>query len=89
MGSSITEAVPSLGKACAPCQGGLGHNMDARAGLGFFYLNLIVDIQQHRRMGVCERESADLAAALIRQAVLAEGCIAVRPLVLHADNGSP
>ena len=34
------------------------------------------------------RESADLAAALIRQAVLAEGCIA-RPLVLHADNGSP
>jgi hypothetical protein len=37
---------------------------------------------------VHERESADLAAALIRQAVLAESCIA-RPLVLHADNGSP
>ena len=28
------------------------------------------------------------AAALIRQAVLAEGCT-LRPLVLHADNGSP
>src|SRR6056297_1603253 len=35
-----------------------------------------------------ECESADLAATLIRQAVMAEGCIA-RPLVLHADNGSP
>jgi hypothetical protein len=36
---------------------------------------------------VHERESADLAAILTRQAVLAEGCI-LRPLVLHADNGS-
>ncbi len=27
-------------------------------------------------------------AALVRQAVLAEGCV-LRPLVLHADNGSP
>ncbi|MET4103461.1 transposase InsO family protein [Roseovarius sp. MBR-78] len=35
-----------------------------------------------------ERESADLAATLIRQAVLGEGCT-LRPLVLHADNGSP
>jgi len=35
-----------------------------------------------------ECESADLAATLIRQAVMAEGCLA-RPLVLHADNGSP
>jgi hypothetical protein len=37
---------------------------------------------------VHERESADLAAILIRQAVLAEGCL-MPPLVLHADNGSP
>ncbi len=34
------------------------------------------------------RESAELAAAPIRQAVQAEGCI-TRPRVLHADNGSP
>ena len=56
----------------------------------FFYLYLIVDI--FSRKIVCwevhERESADLAAVLIRQAVLAEGCT-LRPLVLHADNGSP
>ena len=37
---------------------------------------------------VHERESADLAAALIQKAVWAEACIS-RPLVLHADNGSP
>ena len=59
------------------------------AGL-FFYLYLIVDI--FSRKIVCwevhERESADLAAIVIRQAVLAEGCH-LRPLVLHADNGSP
>ena len=56
----------------------------------FFYLYLIVDIFSRKIVGweVHERESADQAAVLIRQAVLAEGCIA-RPLVLHADNGSP
>ena len=56
----------------------------------FFYLYLIVDIFSRKIVGweVHERETADLAAVLIRQAVLAEGCIA-RPLVLHADNGSP
>ena len=59
------------------------------AGL-FFYLYLIVDIFSRKIVGweVHEREGADLAAALIRQAVLAEGCT-LRPLVLHADNGSP
>jgi len=56
----------------------------------FFYLYLIVDIFSRKIVGweVHERESAELASALIRQAVLAEGCI-MRPLVLHADNGSP
>jgi transposase InsO family protein len=56
----------------------------------FFYLYLIVDNFSRKIVGweVHECESADLAAVLIRQAVLAEGCIA-RPLVLHADNGSP
>ena len=56
----------------------------------FFYLYLIVDIFSRKIVGweVHERESADLAAILIRRAVLAEGCT-LRPLVLHADNGSP
>jgi putative transposase len=56
----------------------------------FFYLYLIVDIFSRKIVGweVHERESAELAAILIRQVVMAEGCIA-RPLVLHADNGSP
>jgi putative transposase len=56
----------------------------------FFYLYLIVDIFSQKIVGweVHERESADLAAILIRQAVLAEGCL-MRPLVLHADNCSP
>jgi putative transposase len=56
----------------------------------FFYLYLIVDIFSRKIVGweVHERESAELAAILIRQMVMAEGCIA-RPLVLHAENGSP
>ena len=56
----------------------------------FFYLYLIVDIFSRKIVGweVHERESADLAAIVIRQAVLAEGCH-LSPLVLHADNGSP
>ena len=59
------------------------------AGL-FFYLYLIVDIFSRKIVGweVHEREGAELAAVLIRRAVLAEGFIA-RALVLHADNGSP
>ena len=56
----------------------------------YLYLYLIVDIFSRKIVGweVYERESADLAAVLIRQAVLAEGCF-MQPLVLHADNGSP
>ncbi|OSP51604.1 IS3 family transposase, partial [Pseudoruegeria sp. SK021] len=56
----------------------------------FFYLYLIVDIFSRKIVGweVHDRETSDLAARLIRQAVMAEGCI-TRPLVLHADNGSP
>jgi putative transposase len=56
----------------------------------FFYLYLIMDIFSRKIVGweVHDRESAELAAGLIRQAVLAEGCL-MRPLVLHADNGSP
>jgi len=56
----------------------------------FFYLYLIVDIFNRKIVGweVHERESADLAATLVREAVLAEGCF-MQPLVLHADIGSP
>lgn len=56
----------------------------------FFYLYLIVDNFSRKIVGceVHECESANLAATLIRQVVLAEGGI-VRPLVLHANNGSP
>ena len=55
----------------------------------FFYLYLIVDIFSRKIVGweVHEREGAELAAVLIRQAVLAEGCT-LRPLVLHADPNS-
>ena len=56
----------------------------------FFYLYLILDIYSRKIVGweVHERESADLAASLVQRAVWAEGCT-TRPLVLHADNGSP
>ena len=52
----------------------------------FFYLYLIVDIFSRKIVGweVHEREGAELAAVLIRQAVLAEGCT-LRPLGLQAD----
>jgi putative transposase len=55
-----------------------------------FYLYLIVDIFSRKIVGweVHEREAAELAATLIQKAVWSEACIA-RPLVLHADNGSP
>jgi putative transposase len=56
----------------------------------FFYLYLILDIFSRKIVGweVQECESAELAADLVRKAVWAEGCL-TRPLVLHADNGSP
>jgi len=47
------------------------------AGMFFYlYFYLIADIFSRKIVGweVHERESADLAAILIRQAVLAEGC---------------
>ena len=56
----------------------------------FFYLYLIVDLYSRKIVGweVYECESTEYAAQVVRRAVLAEGCID-RPLVLHADNGSP
>ena len=56
----------------------------------YYYLYLIVDLYSRKIVGweVYERESADYAGEVVRRAVLAERCID-RPLVLHADNGSP
>ncbi len=56
----------------------------------FFYLYLIVDLYSRKIVGweVYECESAAQAAEVVRRAVLAEHCVD-RPLVLHADNGSP
>lgn len=56
----------------------------------FFYLYRIVDLYSRKIVGweVYEREAAEYAAAVVHRAVLAEGCVD-KPLVLHADNGSP
>ena len=56
----------------------------------FFYLYLILDIFSRKIVGweVHEREGGEEAAALIQRSVLAEHCFR-KPLVLHADNGSP
>jgi putative transposase len=83
---------PTSYKASAPCEvwtWDITWMPGPVAGL-FFYLYLIVDIFSRKIVGweVHEREAADLAATLIQKAVWAEACIA-RPLVLHADNGSP
>ena len=90
--SPVKRKPPTSYKACAPCEvwtWDITWMPGPVAGM-FFYLYLIVDIFSRKIVGweVHERESADLAAILIRQAVLAEGC-QMRPLVLHADNGSP
>lgn len=88
----VRRKPPASHKASAPCQvwtWDITWMPGPVAGM-FFYLYLIVDIFSRKIVAweVHERESAELAAALIRQAVLAEGCL-TRPLVLHADNGSP
>jgi len=56
----------------------------------FFYLYLIIDIFSRKIVGweVHDRETADLAAHVLKRAVWAEKCL-TSPLVLHADNGSP
>jgi len=56
----------------------------------YYYLYLIMDIYSRKVVAyeVHDRESAELAAVLIEQAVIKEQCH-LRPLVLHSDNGSP
>jgi len=88
----VRRKPPASHQACAPCEvwtWDITWMPGPVAGM-FFYLYLIVDIFSRKIVGweVHEREAAELAATLIRQAVLSEGCI-TRPLVLHADNGSP
>jgi len=87
----VRRKPPASYKAGAPCEvwtWDITWMPGPIAGM-FFYLYLIVDIGRRKIVGweVHERENAELAAALIRQAVLAEGCI-MRPLVLHADPNS-
>ncbi len=89
---SVRRKPPTSYKASGPCEvwtWDITWMPEPIAGM-FFYLYLIVDIFSRKIVGwaVHERETAELGAALIRQTVLAEDCIA-RPLVLHADNGSP
>jgi putative transposase len=85
----VRRKPPTSYKASAPCEvwtWDITWMPGPVAGM-FFYLYLIVDIFSRKIVGweVHEREGAELAAALIRQAVLAEGCIA-HPLVLHTDS---
>jgi len=56
----------------------------------FFYLYLIIDLYSRKIVGweVYAQETAARAATLVQRAVLAEGAIG-KPLILHADNGSP
>lgn len=55
----------------------------------YLYLYLIMDVWSRRIVGwrIAERESPDIAAALITQSCL-DGNVEPRGLVLHSDNGS-
>lgn len=58
----------------------------------FFYLCLVLDLYSRKVVGweVHAEESGEHAAALLLRASLGEGIdTRKRPLVLHADNGSP
>jgi putative transposase len=56
----------------------------------FLYLHLIIDIYSRETVGwaVYDSESAAFSARFVESAVWAEGC-PTRPVILHADNGSP
>lgn len=56
----------------------------------YLYLYLIMDVWSRCIVGwrIAERESADIAAALMAQSC-AEGNVDPRGLVLHSDNGKP
>jgi len=56
----------------------------------YWFLYAILDVYSRKLVAweVHERESGELASALIQRAVLREQCVR-KPLVLHADNGAP
>src|SRR5262245_48595584 len=56
----------------------------------YLYLYLVMDVWSRRVVGwrVAQRESADVAAALVIQACT-EGNVNPQGLVLHSDNGTP
>ena len=56
----------------------------------YLYLYLVMDVWSRRIVGWCvaSRESADVAARLIKQACC-DGNVDPRGLVLHSDNGTP
>jgi len=56
----------------------------------YLYLYLIMDVWSRRIVGwrIAQRESADIAAALITQSC-SEAKVDPRGLVLHSDNGTP
>lgn len=55
----------------------------------YLYLYLVMDVWSRRIVGwrIAERESADIAAALMNQ-TCSEGNLDPRGLVLHSDNGT-
>jgi transposase InsO family protein len=56
----------------------------------YLYLYLIMDVWSRRIVGwhIADRESADVAAAVVTQACT-DGNVNPRGLVLHSDNGAP
>ena len=56
----------------------------------YYYLYLIEDIYSRKIVGweVHDKESGELAAALLLRTVIREQCFK-QPLVLHSDNGAP
>ncbi len=58
----------------------------------FYYLYLIIDLYSRKIVGweIYREESGELASEVVTKAVLSEKiCLGNKPLVLHADNGSP
>ena len=56
----------------------------------FWYLYLILDVYSRKIVAweVHDKESGELASALVNRAVVAEKC-SKQPVVLHSDNGAP
>ena len=83
-------AHPRCTKRLARTRCGAGISPGCRHGAWILYLYLIMDVWSRGIVGwrIAERESADVAAALITQ-LCSEGSVDPRGLVLHSDNGGP